>query len=222
MISSYSSQKSKTSKTFKASSWCFRRFGHSCKSSLVSISPQHNELSIFDWSFGGSRGGGDVILTKRKHLCSLQGEEGWGLSHCDPQSISISAATPAETTRRSHANMQSKKASLWMIRLKFKNLLQMFIRTHTKTSTHAFITTIHPHCLCTGSREQQWQTMYVFTPVHWEGLLGVKHTHLHPWLGDSLSSTLELMLLFFVPWKNKLHIDSEVWCQKAEEDTASS
>lgn len=34
------------------------------------ILPQHNEFSIINWSFG-RLGGGDVLLTQRKHLYSL-------------------------------------------------------------------------------------------------------------------------------------------------------
>lgn len=82
----------------------------------------------------------------------------------------------------------------------------MSFKIHTNTrkgfNTTAFIPAIHPHCLCAGSWEQQQQTMYVFTPVHWVGLLGINQGHLRPWRGDSLSSTLEPMLQSFVAWKN--------------------
>lgn len=55
----------------KARSWRHGSFHCRCKSSWVSILPQHNELSIFDWSFGGGWGGGDVFLSEWKHLCGL-------------------------------------------------------------------------------------------------------------------------------------------------------
>lgn len=88
------------------------------------------------------------------------------------------------------------------------------IHTHTKApNTTAFSGTIHPPCLCAGSRERRGHTMYVFSAAQWAGLWGVKQTQLHLWAGDSLWAHWNSCYNSLCQQnKNKLSTDSDADC----------
>lgn len=86
----------------------------------AAVLPQHDELAIFDWCFGGHLGGGDVFLTQWEHLWSFLSEESmrtflW--RHHQSTAIS-SAAQQITCGQTSDSKINSHGLSCWQMRHK--------------------------------------------------------------------------------------------------------